>query len=163
MADYYALLHTMLYRSSLSPVYNDNEMQAVVLESADRDRFDRWHITNAQVRIDSLQTKLAAVGSIEKQRSGISIRRENQSYSILVGFDFIGSYELSCRLIERTLKQFNEEVLPIGFTADSPTYQFAFGKKKTSRCGSSCSSWRSSTRCVPSSSNRCSNRWSSFS
>ena len=129
VADYYALLHTMLYRSSLSPVYNDNEMQAVVLESADRDRFDRWHITNAQVRIDSLQTKLAAVGSIEKQRSGISIRRENQSYSILVGFDFIGSYELSRRLIERTLKQFNEEVLPIGFTADSPTYQFAFGKK----------------------------------
>ena len=79
--------------------------------------------------IDSLQTKLAAVGSIEKQRSGISIRRENQSYSILVGFDFIGSYELSRRLIERTLKQFNEEALPIGFTADSPTYQFAFGKK----------------------------------
>lgn len=129
VADYYAMLRTLLYRSNLTPVYNDNEMQPVVLESSDRERFDRWHITNALVRIDSLQTKLSAVGSIEKQRSGISIRRENQSYSILVGFDFIGSYELGRRLIERTVKQFNGEVLPIGFTADSPSYRFAFGQK----------------------------------
>lgn len=124
VADYYGMLSTMLFRSRLSPVYNGEELQQVVLESGDRDRFDRWHVANAQVRIDSRQTKLAAVGSIEKQRTGVSISRDRQSYQILVGYDFIGSYELGRRLIERTVKQFNEEILPIGFRVDSPSSGF---------------------------------------
>ena len=130
VADYYSLLGTMLYRAPLPSVYNGDEMQRVVLESADRDRFDRWHVANAQVRIDSLQTKLSAVGTIEKRRTGISIYRYNQSYQITVGFDFIGSYELGRRLIERTVDRLNEETLPIGFIADSPTYRYGFGQKK---------------------------------
>lgn len=130
VADYYSLLGTMLYRAPLPSVYNGDEMQRVVLESADRDRFDRWHVANAQVRIDSLQTKLSSVGTIEKRRTGISIYRYNQSYQITVGFDFIGSYELGRRLIERTVDRLNEETLPIGFIADSPTYHYGFGQKK---------------------------------
>ena len=130
VADYYSLLGTMLYRAPLPSVYNGDEMQRVVLESADRDRFDRWHVANAQVRIDSLQTKLSSVGTIEKRRTGISIYRYNQSYQITVGFDFIGSYELGRRLIERTVDRLNEETLPIGFIADSPTYRYGFGQKK---------------------------------
>lgn len=128
LADYYRILSTMLYKSRLTPVFNGHELQPVVLESGDRDRFDRWHIANAQVGIDSLRTKLSAVGSIEKRRTGISIRRSKQSYEMLVGFDFIGSYELGKRLIERTVNQLNEEILPIGFRADSPTHNF--GKKE---------------------------------
>ena len=130
VADYYSLLGTMLYRAPLPSVYNGDEMQRVVLESADRDRFDRWHVANAQVRIDSLQTKLSSVGTIEKRRTGISIYRYNQSYQITVGFDFIGSYELGRRLIERTVDRLNEETLPIGFIADSLTYRYGFGQKK---------------------------------
>lgn len=124
VADYYGILNTMLFKSQLPPVYNGEELQQVVLESGDRDRFDRWHVANAQVGIDGRQTKLSAVGSIGKQRTGVSIRRNRQSYEILVGYDFIGSYELGRRLIERTVKQFNEEVLPIGFRADSPSSGF---------------------------------------
>lgn len=124
VADYYGILSTMLFKERLSPVYTGEELQQVVLESGDRDRFDRWHVANAQVRLGSRQTKLSAVGSIEKQRTGVSIRRDRQSYQILVGYDFIGSYELGRRLIERTVKQFNEEILPIGFRADSPSSGF---------------------------------------
>lgn len=130
VTDYYRILSTMLYKSRLTPVYDGHELQQVVLESGDRDRFDRWHITNAQVRIDSLRTKLSAVGTIEKQRTGVSIRRYKQSYEILVGFDFIGSYELGKRLIERTVKRLNEEVLPIGFRADSPSHNFGQKQKQ---------------------------------
>lgn len=59
----------MLFKERLSPVYTGEELQQVVLESGDRDRFDRWHVANAQVRLGSRQTKLSAVGSIEKQRT----------------------------------------------------------------------------------------------
>ena len=79
MADYYGILSTMLFKERLSPVYTGEELQQVVLESGDRDRFDRWHVANAQVRLGSRQTKLSAVGSIEKQRTGVSIRRDRQS------------------------------------------------------------------------------------
>ena len=127
--DYYSTLGTMLYRSNLTSVYNGNEMQSVVLVSSDRDRFDRWHIDNAPVEINSKRTKLSAVGSIEKQRSGFSIRRNNQSYEIMVGFDFIGSYELGRKLIENTVKTFNDEIFPIGYRAYTPWYGSWGGKK----------------------------------
>ena len=130
VSDYYTILNTMLYQSRLPSVYNGEELQQVILESGDRDRFDRWHIANAQVGIDSLRTKLSTVGTIEKHRTGISIRRSKQSYEILVGFDFIGSYELVKRLIERTVRQLNDEILPIGFRADSPSHNFGRKEKQ---------------------------------
>lgn len=130
VSDYYTILNTMLYQSRLPSVYNGEELQQVILESGDRDRFDRWHIANAQVGIDSLRTKLSTVGTIEKHRTGISIRRSKQSYEILVGFDFIGSYELGKRLIERTVRQLNDEILPIGFRADSPFHNFGRKEKQ---------------------------------
>lgn len=130
VSDYYTILNTMLYQSRLPSVYNGEELQQVILESGDRDRFDRWHIANAQVGIDSLRTKLSTVGTIEKHRTGISIRRSKQSYEILVGFDFIGSYELGKRLIERTVRQLNNEILPIGFRADSPSHNFGRKEKQ---------------------------------
>ena len=130
VSDYYTILNTMLYQSRLPSVYNGEELQQVILESGDRDRFDRWHIANAQVGIDSLRTKLSTVGTIEKHRTGISIRRSKQSYEILVGFDFIGSYELVKRLIERTVPQLNDEILPIGFRADSPSHNFGRKEKQ---------------------------------
>ena len=130
VSDYYTILNTMLYQSRLPSVYNGEELQQVILESGDRDRFDRWHIANAQVGIDSLRTKLSTVGTIEKHRTGISIRRSKQSYEILVGFDFIDSYELGKRLIERTVRQLNDEILPIGFRADSPSHNFGRKEKQ---------------------------------
>ncbi len=136
VSDYYTILNTMLYQSRLPSVYNGEELQQVILESGDRDRFDRWHIANAQVGIDSLRTKLSTVGTIEKHRTGISIRRSKQSYEILVGFDFIGSYELGKRLIERTVRQLNDEILPIGFRADSPSHNFGRKEKNNNRHGS---------------------------
>lgn len=77
VSDYYTILNTMLYQSRLPSVYNGEELQQVILESGDRDRFDRWHIANAQVGIDSLRTKLSTVGTIEKHRTGISSAAPN--------------------------------------------------------------------------------------
>lgn len=128
--DYYRILHTMLYKTRLTPIYDGGSIRQVVLESGNRDRFDRWHIINAQVRVDSLAAKLSAVGSIEKRRSGTTIRRNDQSYEMIVGFDFIGSYELSRRLTEQTIRRFNDEVLPIGFRADTASYYYGAREKR---------------------------------
>lgn len=129
--DYYRMLNTQLYKSNLTSVFTGDEMQRVVMESAGRERFDRWHLENALVDINSTQTKLSEVGSIEKRRTGISIRRSRQSYEMSVGFDFVGSYELSNRLIRKTVESLNNDILPLGFRADSPSYGWGSNEKKT--------------------------------
>lgn len=40
---------------------------------------------------------LTDIGSITKKRTGIDIRKRNQSYELNVCFDYIGSYELAKR------------------------------------------------------------------
>ena len=128
--DYYGMLHTQLYKSYLTNVYTEDEIQRVVMESSGRDRFDRWHLENALVDINSQQTKLSEVGSIEKRRTGIAIRRSHQSYEISVGYDFIGSYELNYRLLNNTVNKLNKEILPLGFRADSPSRYWGGNERK---------------------------------
>lgn len=129
--DYYNTLQTMLYNQSLASVYSGNEHQRVVMQSEGRDRYDRWYLENAQVDIDSVQMKLSTVGSIDKRRSDITINRSKQSYEMQVGFNFVGSYELCNRLIEKTIKTFNEEIMPLGFTTLKSSYSYGSDEKKT--------------------------------
>ena len=129
--DYYSALSTKLYNRSLATIYNGHELQRVVMESGGRDRFDKWNLENALVTETDTPMKLSTVGSIEKRRTGMAIRRSRQSYEISVGFDFIGSYELCNRLVDKTIKQFNEEILPLGFRADTPSYGGWNDSKKT--------------------------------
>ena len=129
--DYYNSLHSMLYNSSLTSVYSGNERQRVVMQSEGRERYDRWYLENAQVDIDSTQMKLSTIGSIDKRRSDITINRAKQSYEIQVGFDFVGSYELCNRMVDRTVKTFNEEILPLGFSAAKQSHSYSAAEKKT--------------------------------
>ena len=58
-----------------------------------------------------------------KRHSGITINRKNQSYEIVVGFDFIGTYALSRKLVDEAVKRMNDEVLPVGYKAE----EYGFG------------------------------------
>ena len=59
-------------------------------------------------------------GGIDKQRTGLTIRKSNQSYELVVCYDFIGSWELSRSLSQKAVKYMNDEALPIGFKAEVP-------------------------------------------
>ena len=128
---YYSMLNDRLYSGTAAWVFTDDGLQRAVMESSGRDRFDRWHLENAAVRIDSTQTKLSAAGAIEKRRTGMSILKSQQSYRMQVGYDFVGSYELSNRLTKKILDQFNEEILPLGFKVDSPSFGGGGWQNKT--------------------------------
>ena len=62
---------------------------------------------------------LQDIGSIEKRLSGVSISKSHQSYEINVCFYFIGSYELSKRVIDKAVEHMNDEILPIGYKANN--------------------------------------------
>ncbi|MDE7127470.1 MAG: efflux RND transporter permease subunit, partial [Bacteroidales bacterium] len=116
---YYQKLSTVLYQRNLVSVVEDGEMTSVVLKSSESEDFDYWHVVNSQVRVDSTYARLSELGSVEKRRTGFPIVRNNQSYEVKVGFNFIGSYELSNSLISKTVKYMNDEVLPVGYKASS--------------------------------------------
>ena len=117
---YYGRLYSMLYDKDLIAVPGpEGENIDAVLRSSSRDSFDLWHVLNSYVEVDDMKVRLSEIGSIGKTRTSLPIRRHNQSYEILVGYDFIGSYELARAFMEKTLEHFNEEVLPVGYKAES--------------------------------------------
>lgn len=129
--DYYNTLYTMLYNQSLASVFSGDERQRVVMQSEGRDRYDKWYLENAQVDIDSVQMKLSTVGSIDKRRSDITINRSKQSYEMQVGFNFVGSYELCNRMVDKMVKTFNEDIMPLGFSVAKSSYSYGSSEKRT--------------------------------
>lgn len=117
---YYGELSSKLYDHPIGSVLKDGEVTEVVLRSSDADRYDLWHVLNAPVPVDSLKMTLSSVGSIVKKRSGIEIRKSNQSYQLDVCFDFIGGYQMQKSLLDATVAHMNNDVLPLGFKAENP-------------------------------------------
>lgn len=117
---YYDALSSLLYEESVVSMPMDGEMTDVVLRSSDTDSYDLWHVLNEPVNVDSVKMTLTDIGSITKRRSGIDIRKKNQSYELNVCYDFIGSYELSKKVTDEAVKYMNEEILPVGFRAENP-------------------------------------------
>lgn len=113
---YFSYLGEQLYNSSSGRVYDGRGYTPVRVISADRDYYDLWHIRNDMVLIDSVNTRLNDIGSIEKRRTGLNIQRNNQEYVIAVGYEFIGSYDLLNRMEQEQIMRLNE-TLPMGFRA----------------------------------------------
>lgn len=128
LGSYFGQLSQLLYSSSLRSVFADGESKRVSLSSSQKNSFDLWHVKNYPLQVDTVKTKLSDFGTVERQYSGLSIYRTNQSYQLVVAFDFIGSWELSSRLISANIKRMNEEVLPIGYMAKEDTSRGYWGE-----------------------------------
>ncbi len=112
---YYRTLSQQLYRSPLPSFYRDGEMNQVTLVSSEADRFDAWHLRNDILTLDDRPVKLSELGSLAKRRSGNNIYKYNQQYSLLVAFDFVGSYELAGRFTDRQVERLRAG-LPVGYS-----------------------------------------------
>ena len=119
VASYYSFLGEQLFDRTIGSVFDGEEVSRVKLISGQKDEFDRWHITNDMIDIDSVKTRLSDVGTIEKRRTGNDIVRNNQEYEIRVAFDFIGPYQLADSVIYKQVDEFNNNVLPIGYRCES--------------------------------------------
>lgn len=128
---YYDVLYSPLYDRSEGNIIQDGEYVNVRLRSSARDSFDLWHVEHASIPVDSVSVKLSQVGGITARQSGLTISRNNQSYEVNVVYDFIGSYELGKRVTEEAVGYMNDEVLPIGYKAESYGYGWFDGHKDT--------------------------------
>lgn len=120
--EYYGALSSLLYERYIGSAEYEGEPVDVVLRSSDIDKYDLWHVLNSPIDVGEQKMTLSSVGSIDKRLSGLTIRKSNQSYELIVCYDFIGNWELSKELAGNAVKYMNEEVLPIGFKAEVPDW-----------------------------------------
>jgi multidrug efflux pump subunit AcrB len=59
-----------------------------------------------------------------------AISREDQQYVITVGYDFIGNFELGKIILDRNIDE-TSAMLPLGYTAQSGSYNWSWDQKKT--------------------------------
>ena len=119
---YYNALGSLLYERTIGNSEYDGSTVGVVLRSSDIDRYDLWHVLNSPIDVGGKKMTLSSVGGIDKQRTGLVIRKNNQSYELVVCYDFIGGWELRRSLSEKAVKFMNGEVLPIGYKAEVPSW-----------------------------------------
>ncbi|MGM9736144.1 MAG: efflux RND transporter permease subunit [Candidatus Cryptobacteroides sp.] len=117
---YYSALDSQLYDNYIYSVGTGGEMTDVVLRSSEIGKYDYWHVLHTPVSMGDVAAPLQDIGSIGKRLSGVSISKSHQSYEINVCFDFIGSYELSKRVIDKAVEHMNDEILPVGYKACNP-------------------------------------------
>ena len=118
--EYYSSLASQLYDHQITSISTDGELTDVVLRSSEHEKYDYWHVLNTPIKVGESSVPLRDIGSIKKKLSGISISKYLQSYEVNVCFDFIGSYELSKKVIGNAINHMNDEVLPIGYKAYDP-------------------------------------------
>jgi len=117
------------YRTLYSPLYSSYS-GGYRLESSEKDNFDAWHVENVAVDVGQAKVKLSEVGSIQKKKTGIPIRRSNQSYEITVRYDFIGSSKLADDVQKEAIDYMNDEVLPLGYRAEREGYFYFYENKE---------------------------------
>lgn len=126
---YFNALESHLFDANIGSVIVDGHQTPLVLRSSDAAKFDLWHLRNSGIQVDSVSVKLDEVGTVVKKRSAMPISRVNQSYEIIIGYDFIGPSELGRRQQKDLVDSINEE-LPVGYKASVPGYEYAGAGKR---------------------------------
>ncbi len=115
---YYSALSDRLYSTSAGRIVQSSVPVNIMVKSSEEERFDLWHVRSVPIPVDSTEIALGGIGDIGKQRTAVDINRSNQSYSLSVNYDFVGSGLLAAKFSEEAVAWMNNEVLPIGYKAE---------------------------------------------
>lgn len=124
----YSILKDKLHIGNIQSIVADNELQKVKIVSDKYMNFNVWDLKNTPLIINGSLYKLKDLASIEKRKTGNTIKKRNQQYSLTVGYNFIGSNPLARKFKEKREKEF-EKTLPIGYRIYNPTYSGRWDKK----------------------------------
>ncbi|APY12027.1 hypothetical protein BWZ22_12665 [Seonamhaeicola sp. S2-3] len=126
----YGYLKSQVHSGRLAPITNNNELQHVKLVSDKYKKFNVWDLKNTPITIQNKQYKLNQLASIEKKKTGNTIKKNNQQYSLTVAYDFLGTTQLAQRVRESAIENF-EPKLPLGYKVFEQKYRRWNKKEKT--------------------------------
>lgn len=110
----YSTLAALMDEGRVGVYRNKDQRIEIDYHSSERDRFDMWHLLNSYLSVGDKQVCYARMGEIGKRDAAKRITKTNQEYSLQVAFNFMGSYDLSDKFIQKTTEEVNA-VLPVGF------------------------------------------------
>ncbi|MDR3094260.1 MAG: efflux RND transporter permease subunit, partial [Bacteroidales bacterium] len=79
---------------------------------------DKWNLYNNLLQSGETSVKLSAVSDMVKDTEQQEVCKENQQYTMVVSYDYIGSSKFGHKLHDQTIKDYNE-VLPLGFRVEN--------------------------------------------
>lgn len=128
-SDYTNSLLTQLRSQRLKDLYNQTELQAVVLVPANNTEYNKWDFYNLPVETKKGQKKLSQAGQINKKLSGKSIFKKDQVYQTYLNYNFIGPGPLSKLVKEREIEAINK-ILPLGYKAQETELYYYWNQKE---------------------------------
>lgn len=90
--------------------------EAITLNAQQATDLDLHALLDRQFKVDDKLFKLNDVASITRCQEPPQIIKHNQEYILCLQFDYIGSHRQGEKLLERTIKTFNQ-VMPMGYKA----------------------------------------------
>lgn len=108
--------------TSVMNLYNNKVREPVVLKRSSRRIPDFWEFYKGALRItDKRIARIDHLGQLKRERVTNMINKENMEYTMVVEFDFIGSYGQKEYLVGRVIKKMSDE-LPIGYRLKQQTF-----------------------------------------
>lgn len=127
-SEMYSVLKNKLHLGNVQSIVADNELQKVKIVSDKHLDFNVWDLKNTPIVINDNQYKLGELATIEKRKTGNAIKKRNQQYNLVVGYNFIGSSPLARKFKENRELEFKKK-LPIGYRIFTPEYSGYWDKK----------------------------------
>ena len=90
------------------------------LVSAQKERYDLWHLQNGLLHIDDgsqrgRDVSISDLGKLIMKETKNTICRECQEYVLYVSYNYLGSYESKNRFAQSLVKEFKDS-LPVGYS-----------------------------------------------
>lgn len=126
----YGYLKNQVHSGRLNSIIENNKLQNVKLVSDQYKKFNVWDLKNTPITIQNKQYKLNQLASIEKKKTGNTIKKNNQQYSLTVAYDFLGTPQLAQKVRESAIENF-EPKLPLGYKIFEQKYRRWNKKEKT--------------------------------
>ncbi|MNX84416.1 Swarming motility protein SwrC [compost metagenome] len=117
----YMYLRNQTHAGAVTSFINNNELQQVKLMADQYQKINVWDLKHIPITIGSNQYKLDQMAAIEKGKTGNTISKFNQQYTLTVEYDFIGTETLAKKVRESNISELNDK-LPIGYRAFEQNY-----------------------------------------
>jgi multidrug efflux pump subunit AcrB len=115
--------------SPFQRAFINGELTPVAIRSLQSDQYDYWSFINTPLRTHAgISVKMKDFSTVTREVTDNTIRREDQQYVITVGYDFIGNYELGRLILDRNIDE-TSAMLPLGYTAQSGSYNYSWNQK----------------------------------
>lgn len=97
-----------------SPITIKHNNLPVVLVPEKKTFSDYWNINNKMVNIGQKEEKIKRLVSIEVEQTPKKIKKRNQSYTVMMSFNYLGDYSRAYDNIQKEIKEYSKK-LPDGF------------------------------------------------